>query len=201
MNRSIFLITLFLFIITPNTGFGEIYKWQNEDESIGFTDDYGKVPEKYRNQVDIKTYRYKSVKESTPDKKTRDRLTDDELEKTKEYMLKTSSPQTSQEIEETIMEVWSNFKNALMNGDIDTAVSYFVYERQKTYRYNFEIFKRKGVLKEIVLDMKEFNFIKETKPNSRFIECELLSEQNGKILSLPVQFARDLDGVWKIYAF
>jgi len=110
-------------------------------------------------------------------------------------------PQTSREIEEIIMAVWTNLKNALMNGDIETAVSYFVPERRERYRKIFTEFARVGLLRTIVLDMKEFRISEKIEPNSRSVECETLREQNGKILSFLVKFARDLDGEWRIYVF
>ncbi len=67
--RLIFFLSILL-IASPNIGFSEIYKWTNDDGSIGITDDISKVPEKYRNQVEKKTYKDKAVKESVPDQNT-----------------------------------------------------------------------------------------------------------------------------------
>jgi tetratricopeptide (TPR) repeat protein len=59
-----------LLIALQGVGFSEIYKWTNDDGSIGLTDDISKVPEKYRYQIKNKIYSDKSVKESVPDHNT-----------------------------------------------------------------------------------------------------------------------------------
>ena len=50
---------IFLVFILPNPTFGQIYKWVNEDGTVGFTDDPTKIPDKYRGQIEIK----KEIKE------------------------------------------------------------------------------------------------------------------------------------------
>jgi hypothetical protein len=48
---------IFLIFILPDPTFSQIYKWVNEDGTVGFTDDPTKIPEKYRNQIQIKKER------------------------------------------------------------------------------------------------------------------------------------------------
>jgi hypothetical protein len=54
--RLVLLLTV-LFIFISNVGLCEIYKWKSDDGRINFTDNLGKVPEKYRDQVERKKYR------------------------------------------------------------------------------------------------------------------------------------------------
>jgi len=55
MNKLLIIFLLLLFLL-PHFASAEIYKWINEDGSIGFTDEINKVPEQYRNKVEIKEY-------------------------------------------------------------------------------------------------------------------------------------------------
>jgi len=68
MIRLIILIVAIL-IGVSNTGLCEIYKWRNDDGTIGFTDDISKVSEKYRNQINIKADK-KPIKKKLLQKRT-----------------------------------------------------------------------------------------------------------------------------------
>lgn len=57
MIIRLFIFMTLLVIVSANDGLCEIYKWKNDDGSISFTDDLNKVPEKYRNQVEIKEFK------------------------------------------------------------------------------------------------------------------------------------------------
>ena len=57
MIIRLLIIISFVLISTSSNGLCEIYKWKNDDGSVGCTDSYEKVPEQYRDQVEIKKYR------------------------------------------------------------------------------------------------------------------------------------------------
>jgi hypothetical protein len=52
---SILIVTFAL----PYTAVGQIYKWVNDDGTVGFTDDPDKIPAKYRDRIKIE----KEIKE------------------------------------------------------------------------------------------------------------------------------------------
>lgn len=140
MMIKLISIVLMISLLTPSVILAEIYKWINDDGSTGFTDDISKVPEKYRKQVEIKTYRNKSTKESIYEQNNNNQLTNHDLQKIKEVISQGSSPQTKQEIEKEIMSLWNNFKLALSMGDSEAALSYIAIEERENFRYNFELF-------------------------------------------------------------
>jgi ankyrin repeat protein len=59
---TIIIICLFIALVQPLASMAEIYKYVDEKGQTHFTDNIGQVPEKYRNQIKIKTH---SVKNST----------------------------------------------------------------------------------------------------------------------------------------
>ncbi len=200
ITRLIYFITIFFIIGWSNYGLCEIYKWRNDDGTIGVTDNIGNIPEKYRDQVEIINYEDNSVKESISDQKANDQLTNDELEKIREFIFKAESPQTKQEIESEIVSLWNNFRAALSRGDFNAALSYIAIEARERYRYNFELFGSEK-LKAISSDLKDFENCGEIEPNARFVECEQITMGEGRQIASPIQFARDLDGIWRIYFF
>jgi len=53
----LFIFTMLLVLFAAKDGSTEIYKWRSNDGSISYTDDLEKVPEKYRDQVEIKEFK------------------------------------------------------------------------------------------------------------------------------------------------
>lgn len=53
----LFILTMLLVLFTAKNGLTEIYKWKGADGSISYTDDIEKVPEKYRDRVEIKEFK------------------------------------------------------------------------------------------------------------------------------------------------
>ncbi len=106
------LILLFL----SSTSFAEIYKWRNDDGSIGFTDDLSNVPEKYRDQVETKKYR--SINPPNVDTANgpaqsnrvipQTKLTDDYQQPEREL-----SPIEKEELDKELRGIWNNMKDAL----------------------------------------------------------------------------------------
>jgi len=109
------------------------------------------------------------------------------------------APMTKEEIEEAIQSVWSNFRNALINKDIETALSYIAYQSKDMYRYNFELLKEH--LSEIGNNLSKNIFI--DKINDGIAECHMLSvsPEDGLKYSHYVQFYREHDGIWRIVFF
>lgn len=56
ITRLVVFITL-LIILSANNGLCETYKWRSDDGSISFTDDLRKIPEKYRDQVEVMKFK------------------------------------------------------------------------------------------------------------------------------------------------
>lgn len=106
---------------------------------------------------------------------------------------------TKEEINEAIQSVWSNFRNALINNDIETALSYIAYQSKDMYRYNFELLKEH--LSEIGNNLSEKIFIDEIKDGTA--ECHMLSvsPEDGLKYNHYVQFYREHDGIWRIVFF
>ncbi len=54
MKKFLCCLTFFLFTVTF-TAEGAIYQWEDTDGTVHFTDDFKKIPEQYRHQVEKKT--------------------------------------------------------------------------------------------------------------------------------------------------
>lgn len=108
-------ILLIMLLIMPCITFAEIYKWINDDGSIGFTDDLSKVPEKYRDQVEIKKYRTNSsqkengerIAKSNQSTKKEDLVEKDYREQ--EELL----PEEKGELDKKLRGIWDDMKNSL----------------------------------------------------------------------------------------
>lgn len=113
--RSVIFITL-LVIVSVNDGFCEIYKWRSDDGSISFTDDLGKVPEKYRDQVEVKEF--KSDESETIERET---ITEDPdiLDENSGDEQKELTEEEKREIDEDIRGVWDGMKESLMQRKIN----------------------------------------------------------------------------------
>jgi ankyrin repeat protein len=109
------------------------------------------------------------------------------------------APMTKEEIKEAIQSVWSNFRNALIDKDIETALSYIAYQSKDMYRYNFELLKEH--LSEIGNNLSKNIFI--DKINDGIAECHMLSvsPEDGLKYNHYVQFYREHDGIWRIVFF
>jgi len=122
MIIRLLIVISFMLICTSVNGLCEIYKWKNDDGSIGFTDTYGNVPEQYRDQVEIKKYRSNEYKGSSNrdvphiyNKKTVYREPDTRYSEDKKQEL---SEEEKQEIDREIRDVWNGMKESLKRGKI-----------------------------------------------------------------------------------
>lgn len=110
------LINVFLIIalFTPSFIAAEIYKWVNDDGSIGFTDDLSKVPEKYRDQVEIKKYRTNNAqKNDEGTRKSNQSITKEESVKEEYQKQEELSPEEKEELDKKLRGIWDDMKKSL----------------------------------------------------------------------------------------
>lgn len=96
-----------------------------------------------------------------------------------------------------LQEVWRGFKDALIAGEIERALSFVHSERRMRWRESFgqlppDAFAATGsVFTEIVL----------TGVGRGSAECEMMREVDGLLYSYPVTFQFDADGWWRLWQF
>lgn len=119
--RLILIITLIIGI--SNVGLCEIYKWTNDDGSIGFTDDLSNVPEKYRNQVEMKKYRSYETEgnddtgvQGDYNEKT---VKEESVSENEEELKHELSEEEKRKIDEELRGIWGNMKKALKKKRIE----------------------------------------------------------------------------------
>jgi hypothetical protein len=92
---------------------------------------------------------------------------------------------------------WEGMKAALMAGNIETALNYFVPGGQDEYRAIFTSMGSEGI-------NTIFSGITEIRLNSYkggAAECGAVRVERGGVYSYPVTFVKDYFGMWKIYGF
>ncbi len=109
-------ISLMILLLTPSVILAEIYKWINDDGSVGFTDDLSMVPEKYRKQIEIKKYRTNSFHEDQKDKKSvtsyrslKEKPIEEEYKRSEEEL----SPQEKKDLDKKLRGIWENMTKSL----------------------------------------------------------------------------------------
>ncbi len=106
---------------------------------------------------------------------------------------------TREEIDRLLTKQWSDMKSHLAERDVDGAMKLFAEGSSKEmFRQNFELMK--DILPQIVSDMGLITF-DELKGNGDFASYKMQAEQGGKMLSFPVNFEKDSDGIWRIRFF
>lgn len=91
---------------------------------------------------------------------------------------------------------WDGMKGALISGDIENALSYFVGGSKDRYR---EVFTGLGSkLSSIFSSITE---VKLNKLYGKVAECGAIRTEAGGRYSYPVTFAKDENGIWKIMGF
>jgi hypothetical protein len=198
MIAKISLVVVLFVISLPRLSFCEMYQWINTDGSVGIADEIGKVPEKYRNQVERKKYQPASEKET----KTTDSISGQHAENENPRLNKHNSrglpPQTKQEIESNIFSLWNKFRSALSRNDMNTALDCIELSQRRIYQQNFNLLK--DHLQEIATDLTDLEKCS-LHDDSVNVECDIVSKKGGQVQASPVQFVRDLEGTWKIYFF
>ena len=91
---------------------------------------------------------------------------------------------------------WEGMKTALINGDVEGAVSFFEEGSQAIYREQFTALK--PVLNLIVNEMGQI-YLARIEDNSA--EYEIITTRNGVTYSFHLLFIRNQNGIWKITMF
>jgi hypothetical protein len=101
------------------------------------------------------------------------------------------------ELENRLVGKWEGMKGALLSGDMEGALSFFVPGAQDRYRQVFE---------ELGTDRISSIFsaiirVELDTASGRAAEGGLVREENGATYSYPITFVQDQNGIWKIMGF
>ena len=96
-----------------------------------------------------------------------------------------------------LRSMWNSMRNALSQGDIDHAVSYFSDSTKESYRKRFEAWSPEK-RKRFARDLEDIQLIKEKGP---WVEYDIRIVMKEKRFSFMLIFERDLDGKWTIRSF
>jgi hypothetical protein len=120
MIIRLLVVIAFMLICTSGIGFCEMYTWKNADGTVGCTDSYGKVPEQYRDQVEVKKYKSNdSVVNSNWEPQPRDnKRTVLRHDTTYSNDTQELSEEKKEKIDKEIRGVWGGLKDSLKRGDI-----------------------------------------------------------------------------------
>jgi len=100
------------------------------------------------------------------------------------------------EVQATLQTIWGEMITALINGDVEGALKYFVAASRDKYRKKFT--DPESNIKSIFLSIKE---LKVHSVNERVAECGAIRIETGGTYSYPVTFVQDENGIWKIMGF
>ncbi|MEK6683281.1 MAG: kelch repeat-containing protein [Nitrospirota bacterium] len=103
---------------------------------------------------------------------------------------------SAQELQTTLIARWETMRTALGQGEIETALGYFIEAVRPIYREQFDALA--PVLGEIATDMADIRFIEMTPGQA---EMELRTTRSGATYSYYVPFILDADGIWRIGKF
>ncbi|MHA2219826.1 MAG: hypothetical protein ACXACY_28350 [Candidatus Hodarchaeales archaeon] len=193
MIRLIFFITLFLIIGISNYGLCEIYKWTNDDGSIGLSDDISKVPEKYRNQ--LKTKKKPRLKHSERESTTEYQQENVKEFNTEQFLSEALAPGSP--LDNHLKNKWRLMTDSLKKGDHDEALALIHPDKRNTYSQMFEVLGSQLpfiVSTEVELQPRELRA-------QYYALYELVTIENGTKYSYEVVFVRDSDGTWWIYEY
>ena len=114
MMIKLISIVFMISLLTPSVILAEIYKWINDDGSVGFTDDISKVPEKYRGQVEIKKYRTTNAQENDEGAtKSNQSITNEKLVREEYQEQEELSPEEKEELDKKLRGIWDDMKKSL----------------------------------------------------------------------------------------
>jgi hypothetical protein len=106
---------------------------------------------------------------------------------------------TREEIDRLLTKQWSDMKSRLAKRDVEGAMKLFAEGSSKEmFRKNFDLMK--DILPQIVSDMAPITFDR-LEGNGDVAFYKMQAEQGGKMLSFPVNFEKDSDGIWRIRFF
>jgi len=99
-------------------------------------------------------------------------------------------------------ETYAIFKQALIDGDLDRAVECFIEEKQNEYRDALIKAKEEGRIDEILKQLTEIypRGVKIVKGanSTNMATYEVFIIENGKKISNPIPFVKDINGDWKL---
>jgi hypothetical protein len=101
-----------------------------------------------------------------------------------------------EEMDALLRSKWEGMKGALIQGDIEGAISYFDDFTKPGYREHFAILS--PVLSQIAQELNDIQLIGMMKDA---IEYDIRAIRNGIEYSFYLLFVRDKDGLWKIRSF
>jgi len=94
-------------------------------------------------------------------------------------------------------DVFESLKNALADGDVESAVSYFADSVTDEYETVFS--ELQAALPDMANGMGELQLIYS---DDNIAQYEMLHDEGGGVISsFPVYFSKDGEGKWKIYCF
>jgi len=100
------------------------------------------------------------------------------------------------ELDALLRGKWEAMKSALVNKDVEKAISHFTEHSKDMYSYNAELMK--DLLPTIVEGMGD---IKIVGMQDRVAKYEMVIVEDGEETSFYVEFIKDIDGLWKISFF
>jgi PKD repeat protein len=109
----------------------------------------------------------------------------------------TVSIQSRSQLDTTLKAKWAAMKAALLAGNVDTALSYFIDGSQSRYRAIFTGMNS-ATINEIFSGISS---IEVTKVNGRIASCGALRNEAGGTYSYPLIYIQDNKGIWKILGF
>ena len=99
-----------------------------------------------------------------------------------------------EEVEPILSSKWEGVKTALVNGDIEGALQYFVAASRDRYRQTFTALgsERINYLFASIIEFKIFTLY------GRVAGCGAVRIEGGRRYAYPVNFVQDENGIWKI---
>ena len=101
------------------------------------------------------------------------------------------------ELENRLVSKWEGMKGALLSGNMEVALSFFVPGAQDRYRQVFEELGSDGINSLF----SSINGVELDTASGRAAEGGLIREENGNTYSYPITFVQDQNGIWKIMGF
>jgi len=101
-----------------------------------------------------------------------------------------------EEIDALLRAKWEGMKSALVQGNIEGAISYFDDFSKAGYKEHFTVLS--PIVSQIVQELNDIQLIRMMK---NAIEYDIRTTRNGKEYSFYLLFVRDKDGLWKIRSF
>jgi hypothetical protein len=102
-----------------------------------------------------------------------------------------------QVIEARLKVKWEGMKTALMAGNIEEGLKYFIAGTQDRYRGVFSQMNSEKISR-IFSGITEIQLKRISDDRAM---CGAIRVESGGTYSYPVQFVKDQDGVWRIYGF